>query len=904
MSDDLKLQLILEAVNKTGVAFDALRKDVASAEDRLNSLVATGKTVSDRLSQSFKTLDIRSGFDISAEQKAVVAAFLQIKNSGTASAREIERAYDAARKKLDALGKEARGAGDEIASGMKRGRDGVGLLGGGISALAGRFLILELGITHIGRLLNKLVFDFNSTLETAELGIAAAFMTGGQYVDALSGKALEGRDALAAAKTEARTMMEQLQVANFTTIATLDQLVRAFQETLPVAMAKGFDTRQVKEFTAAMVQAAGAIGLSMDMLGEETRSMLTGAIDPRTSRIATVLGLRNEDIAQYQGNADALFSFLMGKLDAYKVAGLESQQTWAGVWSNTLDLFNQISAKVSEPLFEAVKAELLDIAESIVTIDQASGEIEWNPDFVAGIEGAKSAIEAVIAELYRMGMLIDKIGGTMTTLGAIATFGDWDAKMREWNAQLEARYNESDRKLQELANRSVGLNSDGTARVDTRANYVQRAPSGRDPAADAAAKKAEAAAKTAARAAAKKAEAAAKTAARAAAQLAEQWDKTRASMALDVEKLGLDRYQARIADLNAKARDLREQFGANAEIDTWLQAMIREVNSDKLTDTLAAAKGLAKEMADELREAAEQARATAEAERAARENALNLRLAEIDLAERAGLIDSGTAIRERLALNQELLELQEAHLAQLDKLKDASAWYAQADAVNATRRALVELNEELRRKTGSAGEGWDSGIDAYLAGLKSKFEQAEDLAMTTAKSMESAFSDVFFDAMEGKLKDFEDYFKSFAASINRAIADQLAQQAAGAITKNAGPWIGTAVSFIGSLFSGSGSAETMHTGGLVGDLPRYHSGGLMPDERLIVGQTGERMLSRKQNDQFERLLEKLDKGQGGAPAPQIVMNISTPDANSFRASSAQVAAQAASALNIAARRNG
>ena len=61
-------------------------------------------------------------------------------------------------------------------------------------------------------------------------------------------------------------------MANFQTIATLDQLVRAYQETLPVAMAKGFNKQMVLDYTVAMVQAAGAIGLSLDQMAEETRS--------------------------------------------------------------------------------------------------------------------------------------------------------------------------------------------------------------------------------------------------------------------------------------------------------------------------------------------------------------------------------------------------------------------------------------------------------------------------------------------------------------------------------------------------------------------------------------------------------------------------------------------------------
>lgn len=366
---------------------------------------------------------------------------------------------------------------DKTGSGTRSARKNIKGVTTQVALLAGKFSVIEYAARRAFRLLNSLVFDFNSTLESANLSIATAFISSGRYIDDLTGKALEGQAALKAAQGDALRITEELQVANFQTIATLRQLTRAYQETLPVAMARGFDRQQVKEYTVAMVQAAGAIGMSLDQLAEETRSMLTGAINPRTSRIATVLGLRNEDVARYKGNADGLFNFLMGKLAAYKTAGLESQKTWAGVWSNTIDLFNQISAKVSEPIFETVKAELIDIADSIVTIDTTTNQINWNPEFMQGVQDTKAAITAIIAEVYRMSMLLDKIGGTLTAIGALTTFGDWDKKFREWNKSYEQRYRENERKLQELANRSAGLNSDGSKKeTGSKATYRADAP--------------------------------------------------------------------------------------------------------------------------------------------------------------------------------------------------------------------------------------------------------------------------------------------------------------------------------------------------------------------------------------------------------------------------------------------
>ena len=296
-------------------------------------------------------------------------------------------------------------------------------------------------------------------IETAALGIGAAFMTGGKYIDAASGKALSAQRALHVAQVDSRKLIAELQYANLQTIATLDQLIVAYQQTLPVAIARGFNPKQIKEFTVAMVQAAGAIGLPMDQLAEETRSLLTGAINPRNSRIATVLGLRNEDIARYKSDAAGLFDFLMQKLDAYKTAGIAAQTTWAGLWSNTTDIAKQFLGQSLAPFFEAVKAELTALGAEIVTLDEKTQTIKWNPAFLEATQSIKLAITGTITEMYRLGMFADKAGGSLTRLLSwtpLALVPSWAEGLHKRNEEWLKRYDASSRALQDMAMREIG----------------------------------------------------------------------------------------------------------------------------------------------------------------------------------------------------------------------------------------------------------------------------------------------------------------------------------------------------------------------------------------------------------------------------------------------------------------
>jgi hypothetical protein len=303
----------------------------------------------------------------------------------------------------------------------------------------------------------RATLNYLAEIETATLGIGAAFMTGGKYIDATTGKALEAQAALRASQEDARRLIGELQYANLQTIATLDQLIVAYQQALPVALAKGFNREQVKEFTVAMVQAAGAIGLPMEQLAEEMRSLLIGQINPRNTRIATVLGLRNEDIAQFKSDATGLFDFLMEKLEAYKVAGLAAQTTWAGLWSNTKDIALKVLGEGMQPLFDAIKQELQNIAGEMVTLDEKTKTIKWNPELLRGIESFKGGVEAAVAEFYRLGMLLDKFGGSYAGLRFLMS--PTEAGQAYWAKQNDLyrqRYMESEKNLQDMAMRSAG----------------------------------------------------------------------------------------------------------------------------------------------------------------------------------------------------------------------------------------------------------------------------------------------------------------------------------------------------------------------------------------------------------------------------------------------------------------
>ncbi len=269
--------------------------------------------------------------------------------------------------------------------------------------------------------------DYLGKIESSTLGIATSFMMNGQYIDKFTGKALKGTQALEAAQADAKNMVQELQIANLETIATLDQLIVGYQQALPVAMSQGFSREQAKNFTVAMVQAAGAIDpMLLHQLGEETRSLLMGTINPRTTRIATVMGLSSADNERIKKLSEEgkLYDWLMDKLKVYTIAGEASMNTWAGLWSNFKDIVMINAGEAFSPLFDEIKKWLKETTDGMFTVETSVDslgnqikKIHWNEDLVSGIETFKEAIVDTIIYVRRLSIFLDLVGGGMALIG-------------------------------------------------------------------------------------------------------------------------------------------------------------------------------------------------------------------------------------------------------------------------------------------------------------------------------------------------------------------------------------------------------------------------------------------------------------------------------------------------------
>jgi len=90
-------------------AKDAFSKTFDKIDEDLKELARTGNSVSGILDNAFRTLNLRSAFDIEKEKTKLIQAFERIKVSGVASADEIKRAQQALKEQLAGLDRELKG---------------------------------------------------------------------------------------------------------------------------------------------------------------------------------------------------------------------------------------------------------------------------------------------------------------------------------------------------------------------------------------------------------------------------------------------------------------------------------------------------------------------------------------------------------------------------------------------------------------------------------------------------------------------------------------------------------------------------------------------------------------------------------------------------------------------------
>jgi|GEM_PF-5945623 len=268
----------------------------------------------------------------------------------------------------------------------------------------------------------KGMIDINAQFESMRTGISALIAVNAQSETSM-GRVISTQEKFNLAQRESANVLDLLRKANIETPATLAELTDGFQAAVGPALKLNWSLGQTVKYTTLMTQAAAAMGMPMNQLAQEMRSVLSGQID-MNSQVARNLGITNEQITQHIKLGDT-YDFLMTKLEDFEAAGAQMATNWEGVTSNLKDGFDSVKQKAGENLFNALKTDLADLSTLVAkNSDQISGE--FSNALMAIYTNGKKVGEG----LYEMRGILDnvvvgyaafKTGGMIATGIATAT---------------------------------------------------------------------------------------------------------------------------------------------------------------------------------------------------------------------------------------------------------------------------------------------------------------------------------------------------------------------------------------------------------------------------------------------------------------------------------------------------
>lgn len=172
---------------------------------------------------------------------------------------------------------------------------------------------------------------------------------------------------------------------------------------------------------------------------------------------------------------------------------------------------------------------------------------------------------------------------------------------------------------------------------------------------------------------------------------------------------------------------------------------------------------------------------------------------------------------------------------------------------------IVLPEDDFVWREASIKEGLQEGLNQFVDESPSSFEAFSSLALGAAETIRMGFSDILFDFLFEEIDNLGDYFGNMARNIGMMMTDMLLQMA-----------------MVKGLSALGFGGVAKHEGGLI-----LHGGfnpvqrPLRTDERKVIMQTNERVLSRGANKEFEQLMGRLNKASFDGGTISIPINLTS-----------------------------
>src|SRR5574337_1160432 len=330
------------ALNALGIT----AKEIASGS--MSALV-----VSERDLANANSILAKAGIEATARTAEQAAAFLREATAADAAAAATERAAVASRAALSTGSGGGAGVIPPVAG--LGGAGGAGAAGeagaleeeasGATLAFGGLYtqLIAVIGALEAYEKAKEFIatgVGFESTIESAKLGIAAVVPALGTITDA-QGRVLDQTHAWAAASQIADDQIQKLYADAAHTSSTVQQLVTTFQGVIGAGLSAGATIDQIRRLTVDATLAAGALGVPYSQLQVPLVELLNGHAQIR-NRLTADLGLTAQQVTQWRESGH-LVDNLLARFAEFEPLSIRVQSTWRGIMSNVKEFGQQFA---------------------------------------------------------------------------------------------------------------------------------------------------------------------------------------------------------------------------------------------------------------------------------------------------------------------------------------------------------------------------------------------------------------------------------------------------------------------------------------------------------------------------------------------------------------------------------
>lgn len=263
---------------------------------------------------------------------------------------------------------------------------------------------------------------FGNELEVGEQSIAGLVLGAGQIRDRY-GELVKDGDRFAASQSIARDQIAAIRRDALGTSSTFRELLGNFQLNVRQGLTAGLQLDEFRKISRLFGQGATIFGVPQNQLAEEIRSTLQGTIRSRDTRIATALGITNEDIrnAREQG---VLAEFLFEQFQGIAQATEALRNSLPIVTSDLRDAFDIASAEGGKGFREELSRIGAELRDTLTT--GAAGQVAVRPELIGNVqklfiplEQSLIAIEPLLGTLANTASVF--VGALFTGAQAAAT---------------------------------------------------------------------------------------------------------------------------------------------------------------------------------------------------------------------------------------------------------------------------------------------------------------------------------------------------------------------------------------------------------------------------------------------------------------------------------------------------